>query len=170
MFLKIRRQLTLMWNRGGLVITLTLLILLAMSLDKPRVPLGETSIEPSKETQNESIPGYMLGDSVPANSFGWTESQKTATWRYSSSLLYKLDEGKEIASPEAGAVTAYGEKIIIDHGQGYKSEIWPIRAYQYNGTVKKGESIGVLCGQEINWKMTHYGEPVDPLKVQIVQP
>lgn len=169
MLLKVRRQLMLMWNRGGLVITFILLILLAIALDKPQVPVENAPLGDAL-TQEVGDAVYVLASSVPKNSFGWTEFPSTSTWRFSSSLTYQLEPGTEVAAPQAGDVSAFGEKITIDHGQGYRSEIWPIRAYLYSGSVEKGEPIGAAYGTEINWKMTHYGEPVDPLGVQIVQP
>ena len=136
--------------------------------------IGLDALEPefyaAPLTQEVGDAVYVLASSVPKNSFGWTEFPSTSTWRFSSSLTYQLEPGTEVAAPQAGDVSAFGEKITIDHGQGYRSEIWPIRAYLYSGSVEKGEPIGAAYGTEINWKMTHYGEPVDPLGVQIVQP
>ncbi len=162
MLLKIKKQLELMWERGGFIITLILLIALGLSLNRPKAPLEEPAKAPSLLEVNASDFIDLVKDK-PQTLFGWQELEKTKTWRYSPAVTYNLEEGKEILSPKAGTITAMGEKIIIDHGDGYQSQIWPIRAYYFEGNIQQGEIIGKAYSQALNWSLTYYGTPVDPL-------
>lgn len=164
-----------MWNRGGILIALILLIALGLALTKP--PLSNEVDEQlpltAEETQVkvETEPIYIFPvNQAPKSGFGWQESKNTKTWRYSSAISYNLAEGREIVAPENGIISALGEKVVIDHGLGYQSELWPIRAYYYQGTIEKGETIGVAYSQELNWRLTYFGEPIDPLTRLIEEP
>jgi len=151
-----------MWERGGFIITLILLIALGLSLNRPVTPFEEPTEAPSIKEVNSK--GYI--DPVtdnPQTLFGWQELEKTKTWRYSPAVIYKLEEGKEILAPDTGTITAVGEKIIIDHGGGYQSQIWPARADYFEGTIQQGEVIGNTYSHELNWSLTYYGTLVDPL-------
>lgn len=170
MFDKMKKQLEVMWNRGGWILTLLLLFLWALSLSQRPISDNEQVEAPSI-----TYPRLSTIYTTPVNnslktSFGWQESAKTKTWRYSPALVYSIEEGKEIASPGDGVLLAEGEKIIIEHGAGYKSEIWPVRAYRFEGAVQKGESIGESYSNELHWQLSYYNEPIDPNTRVITEP
>ncbi len=162
MLTKVKEKLMLMWERSGLALMLLLILALALTLNRkpvtPEEPTKAPSISQTAQTGYELPLGYQ-----PTTNFGWQESLKTKTWRYSPSLAFNVDEGQEIKAPSDGRIIAEGEKIFIEHGTGYRSEIWPVRAYFYEGEIAKGESIGQAYNKEVYWKLTYYNEPIDPL-------
>lgn len=142
MLLKVRRQLMLMWNRGGLVITFILLILLAIALDKPQVPVEDAPLGDAL-TQEVGDAVYVLASSVPKNSFGWTEFPSTSTWRFSSSLTYQLEPGTEVAAPQAGDVSAFGEKSPSTTGRDTGAKSGPLEHTCILGVLRKASLSGL---------------------------
>jgi len=139
-----------------------------MAINKSRLLAGIPAIQPVSNQDLRRLSSY----------FGWRTDPFYKVQKFHEGVDFSAPPGTEIYATGDGKVlqadrskTGYGNKIVIDHGFGYKTMYAHVQSFKVRAgeTVKRGQVIGTLgstgksTSPHLHYEVWKNNTPVNPI-------